>query len=332
MGHVWSEPESPTIDDVTFEKTEFDVDWSVFEKEAEQSSLSAEDFLPPPPPLPIFTNPVIGDQDDVFTKDDVFESKEDSLFGSLPSTPTDVTSLWDDLPGDASEAFKDMDLEPQTQRTITPSLLTSICDDINPHSNMLLEESRMTIRKTVVGADGVRETFTHAIEWSNQLLLFEPAELARSSPPPPPPPIPPPPEALNEEEEVASVESYSSDEENVFENENSGNMAKIEPTATARESTSRLLTSSTEDDTLSPVSNLQQFFSPFLNPAIGPLSSTDTLNAVDEEEDDSDSDSTLTRSPSGSSSSSTATSARDENPFYDDDIYDTGMVFINRVY
>ena len=66
-----------------------------------------------------------------------------------------------------------------------------------------------------------------------------------------------------------------------------------------------------------------QFFSPFLNPAVGPLSSTDTLN---EEDEGSDSDSTLTRSPSASSSSSTATSARDENPFYDDCPYDTGIV------
>ena len=319
MGHVWSDPESePTLDDVlssSAQKTDFDVDWSVFEREAEQSTLSAEDFLPPPPPppLPIFTNPSIGDQDDPFKKE------EDSIFGSLPSTPTDVTSLWDDLPGDASEAFKDMDFEPRTQRTITPSALTNLED--NPHNNLIIEESRMTIKKVVVGADGVRETFTHAIEWNNELILFEKPEVGRCTPPPPPP-VPPPIEEENKS--VASVESYSSDEENVFESEKTNDSGLSEPVKlTPRESTSRLLTDSTEEDPTSPVSNLQQFFSPFLNPAVGPLSSTDTLN---EEDEGSDSDSTLTRSPSASSSSSTATSARDENPFYDDCPYDTGIV------
>ena len=31
----------------------------------------------------------------------------DSLFGSVSSTPTDVTSMWGDFPQDAQEAFAD---------------------------------------------------------------------------------------------------------------------------------------------------------------------------------------------------------------------------------
>ena len=323
MGHVWSEPD--TTEDVwasSTQKTEFDVDWSVFEREAQQlneNDLSAEDFLPPPPPppLPIFTNPIVGDQGDPSSKSK--EENSDSVFGSLPSTPTDVTSLWDDLPGDASEAFKDFDLEPQTQRTITPVRLEVTEGSLlNPHSDKVLEESRLTIKKVVVSPDGVRETFTHTMEWSNQLILFDEPKTSSVSPPPPLPP-----DSIRESKSVASVESYSSDEE-VFERK--ADSPVPEKVLIPRESTTRLLTESTEEPS-SPVSNLQQFFSPFLNPAIGPLSSTDTLN----EESESDSDSTLTRSPS-ITSSSTATSAHDDNPFYDDCPYDTGTSSSSALY
>ena len=114
---------------------------------------------------------------------DEFTDVPDSVFGSLPSTPTDVTSLWDDLPADANEAFKDFpadsstDFFPRPPTSIKPVseasyATTGILNDrVNNYDDRILEESEFTVTK-VIEKDGVRETFIHKFEWSEELMLF----------------------------------------------------------------------------------------------------------------------------------------------------------------
>ena len=101
----------------------------------------------------------------------------------MPSTPTDVTSLWDDLPADANEAFKDFpadsstDFFPRPPTSIKPVseasyATTGILNDrVNNYDDRILEESEFTVTK-VIEKDGVRETFIHKFEWSEELMLF----------------------------------------------------------------------------------------------------------------------------------------------------------------
>ena len=201
------------------EKTEpsssqtFDVDWSVFGSVGVShvgAALAPDDqsigssTLPPPselnfnqsePPsddsLTQLSQPFHDPQQDGGSKTivpidiptDEFTDVPDSVFGSLPSTPTDVTSLWDDLPADANEAFKDFpadsstDFFPRTPTSIKPVseasyATTGILNDrVNNYDDRILEESEFTVTK-VIEKDGVRETFIHKFEWSEELMLF----------------------------------------------------------------------------------------------------------------------------------------------------------------
>ena len=191
----------------------FDVDWSVFGSVGVShvgAALAPDDqsigssTLPPPselnfsqsePPsddsLTQLSQPFHDPQQDGTSKTivpidiptDEFTDVPDSVFGSLPSTPTDVTSLWDDLPADANEAFKDFpadsstDFFPRPPTSIKPVseasyATTGILNDrVNNYDDRILEESEFTVTK-VIEKDGVRETFIHKFEWSEELMLF----------------------------------------------------------------------------------------------------------------------------------------------------------------
>ena len=191
----------------------FDVDWSVFGSVGVShvgAALAPDDqsigssTLPPPselnfnqsePPsddsLTQLSQPFHDPQQDGGSKTivpidiptDEFTDVPDSVFGSLPSTPTDVTSLWDDLPADANEAFKDFpadsstDFFPRPPTSIKPVseasyATTGILNErVNNYDDRILEESEFTVTK-VIEKDGVRETFIHKFEWSEELMLF----------------------------------------------------------------------------------------------------------------------------------------------------------------
>ena len=195
----------------------FDVDWSVFGSVGishvgaalapDDQSIGSSTL---PPPSELNSTPSEQASDDSFTRisqpfqdpqhedsskkasktivpidipTDEFTDVPDSVFGSLPSTPTDVTSLWDDLPADANEAFKDFpadsstDFFPRPPTSIKPVSEASFAttgilnDRVNNYDDRILEESEFTVTK-VIEKDGVRETFIHKFEWSEELMLF----------------------------------------------------------------------------------------------------------------------------------------------------------------
>ena len=90
---------------------------------------------------------------------DEFESTDipDSIFGSLPSTPTDVTSLWGDFPADANEAFSDALEELQNENT---------------YDDRILEETEVIVQQTVE-IDGVQHFYLHKAKWDDMLFIFD---------------------------------------------------------------------------------------------------------------------------------------------------------------
>jgi len=152
IGQVWKEHESPVWNDIAESETQevtsfhnFEVDWSTFNEpnsEVENTEPEAQADT--------------GEQTDQV---DDFESTDipDSIFGSMPSTPTDVTSLWGDFPVDANEAFADA--------------LDDLHND-NTFDDRILEETEVIVRQTVE-IDGVQHYYLHKANWDDMIFIFD---------------------------------------------------------------------------------------------------------------------------------------------------------------
>ena len=171
IGQVWRENESSVWNDLPESETaeqrdevsgfdDFAVDWSAFDKPRDVS-------IEPAAEGDDRSGGYSTDQGPNTDQVDEFESTDipDSIFGSLPSTPTDVTSLWGDFPADANEAFADALDEFQTE---------------NSYSDRIIEETEVIVQQTIK-IDGVEHYYLHKAKWDDMLFIFEPPPEAEES-------------------------------------------------------------------------------------------------------------------------------------------------------